>query len=604
MALIPYLGSNRTHTGTTAMSGPSRQNSYRRSLGALTVFTAALVLQGASLLVFEHAGHDVGAPPTYRATAPVFTLTVTTGSPTGPGNIYDAVQTLNDTPTCDFPGSCVVNFDLPVTATVDMTGTLSLNSPIIITGEDNPGGKPVLDFSNNADSPGNGIEVNAAGVTLESLRIQNASWNNVLVSGNDALILNSDLLSSSSRHGAEVNGATGAQIVSSTVEGNLGNLYIENGGLELNGVDVQEAGIFNLSGFQVKTLDISGTTITGGLIDSYGVDVSLVSSGTMTVINSTIEHAGEDFLIFGGQSVEIVETDIRSAPFGGGGIILGGTEAVTIANVTIESGEMNLSNLGSLDLSDVVILDPSAEGIFLNSANADAIVNSVVITGSSFASGLNVFSVGTMTVTNSTFADNSSDGVRINEGTLILNNSRSVGNAGNGIRVTGPANVTVQSGAYSDNAGDGINIGTSGKLSLLGPTITGNGGDAVDVGSDGHTPNVQGDDIVDWPEFLSYNLSDGNLIFAYRPETEQPVDVSIYVNDLCDEDGYGQLRYPLANETISPVDLETAVYTATVPINAKYAVGLAVQDFEVSESGNCVLGASASNVDSAVLSEG
>ncbi len=586
------------------------------ALRAIAVFAAALLLQGATLVAFEGAGVEDADEAGYRFTAesqvrtalqpPTEIFTVTNNSASGTGSLPEAVQAFNNNANCAVAGACLIVFDLPSGAPVGLTGTLVLTQPMDISGATNPWGPPVLDFANNVDSPGNGIEIQSSGSSLESVFVQQAPWNNVLVSGSDVLISNTNLLSSTNRHGVEVgSSASNVTVQNSNIIGNAGGVFVTGAaGLTLANSIIKDNSFFNASASN-GSLTLSGSAVSGAT-NGAGLDLSLSPTDNLTILNSTISNnAFEDVLAFGGNNVVVSGTNIVGSS--SGGVILSGSQNVTITNSTLNNAGISLGGISEADAISVTVESPFADGIFINGSGTNARFDDVTISNSAVGRGIDVLDVNSLRIQNSTISGNDDVGLRLNgsgSSAFTFDNVDVTGNGGSGILIAGGVGVTVTNGTVTGNSGDGIEFPTNSEFTISGARIWNNGGEALDAGSDGNTPNSQGDQIVNYPVLLSYDVGTGVLIYAYQSESLDLFEIQVYGNTECNDNGFGELQSPLASATKTPVDLSTAVYSSTITLTNTLVTAAASQTLKTSEAGDCILGGSSENIDSAVLSAG
>ena len=318
--------------------------------------------------------------------------------------------------------------------------------------------------------------------------------------------------------------------------------------------------------FRIFTVDANvqaqlvGLTITGGFGDP-GVDGGGINnSGTLTVIDSTIENnaatPGSQYSYSGGE---------------GGGIYNGGT--LTVTNSTIDNNSATsyagggIDNAGTLTVTNSTIADNSGGGI--DNGGTLTVTNSTIADNS----GGGIDNAGTLTVTNSTIADNSGGGID-NGGTLTVTNSTIADNSGGGIDNGGTLTVLLDntlialntsgtgSGATPDDIAGSVSsasaynlIGTGGSGGLVNST----NGNQVGVADPGLDPNGLQDNggptqtIALLPG--SPAIDSGSNALAVDPRTDQPLTT--------DQRGIGFSRIVNNTVDIGAFEFQTTPTAAT-----------------------------------------
>ena len=239
--------------------------------------------------------------------------------------------------------------------------------------------------------------------------------------------------------------------------------------------------------FGVFTVDANvqaqlvGLTITGGYGNPGEVGGGINNSGSLTVVNSTVE----------GNSVT---PGFQYSGGDGGGIYNAGTLTVTSSaidyNSTANGGNGGgLYNAGTMTMTGSVIDNNLADqshggnalGGGVNNERVLTVTNSTIDDNSGRSGGIQ--NAGTMTLTNSTIDNNSGGGIQDFD-KLAVTDSTIDNNSGNGISNQGA--LTVANSTIADNLGSGI--GNLGTLTVTNSTIADNsagdgGGGILNQGS-------------------------------------------------------------------------------------------------------------------------
>ena len=240
----------------------------------------------------------------------------------------------------------------------------------------------------------------------------------------------------------------------------IDGLTIEGGGdITVSGNNLYKV-ILNVGNLTLETLTVTNgkcTSCSGG---------GITNTGSITILNSTVSN-NKDYGIYNESTGTVTITDStisgNSTPGYGGGV----------------------SNIGVLIVTNSILTGNSAP----SSAGGGAIYSqgTLTITNSTFTNNTagrgSIYNDGTATITNSTFSSNSATangGGISNNGTVTVTNSTFSGNTatyGGGIfNSTGTATVT--NSTFSGNSiiggiGGGIN-NTGGTLSITNSTFSGN----------------------------------------------------------------------------------------------------------------------------------
>jgi CSLREA domain-containing protein len=209
---------------------------------------------------------------------------------------------------------------------------------------------------------------------------------------------------------------------------------------------------------------------------------------------------------------------------------IGSGVSVKLTNLTIRGGKTDrggggIINFGTLELTDCTVSDNSAEqGGGIDNHGPLTLLNSSVRRNSADFRGGGVanHSLDTLTVANTTFANNSAGpgqlggGIWNLEGTLVLTNSLVVSNTGGGISNAGTA--TVASTRIADGGGAGIH--NTGRMTLSLSTVAHNTGGGI-VNRDGGTFTVSKSTIV------GNSADNGGGILNTAASTHRPASITL-----------------------------------------------------------------------------
>ena len=263
----------------------------------------------------------------------------------------------------------------------------------------------------------------------------------------------------------------------------------------------------------------------GDTIDATGIlGVITLTSGELLVSRSvTINGAGADvlavdgnaagrvFFINSGETVTISNLTIRNGQVNlGGGILNGDDATLTITKSTLSGNTAGLGggvfSSGTLTILNSTVSDNTASegaGIYNAGANTLTIGNSTLSRNAAPAAGGASFNLGTLQIANSTLSENSSGlgGGVFNIGTLRLGNSvLKAGGSGANILNSGGTVTSLGYNLSSDDGGGfligpGDEVNTDPLLGQLqdngGPTLTHEllpGSPAINAGDPNFTP--------------------------------------------------------------------------------------------------------------------
>ena len=278
-------------------------------------------------------------------------------------------------------------------------------------------------------------------------------------------------------------------VVSSNFQLTLENLEVTKGKL----------GIMNTGNLTVTNSTFSDNhSDTGGAIFNY-------EGGSLTVTNSTFSSnsatgSGGGAICNYGNSLTVTGSIFSGNSAGSGGGILNFTGAINITSSIFSDNSAastggSITNLGTLTITDSTFTGNSTKG------SNDAIVSA----------GGGIYNTGTLTVISSTFSSNnaaigsasySAGGgiININRSTLTVANSTFFGNStdGYGGGIANDGTLTVTNSTFSGNSANtssGGNLFNSGVLTLSN-TILANSPSGGDCGSSGGTITASGVNLV------------------------------------------------------------------------------------------------------------
>ncbi len=360
-----------------------------------------------------------------RIVPTMFPVSDTGTSPLDPNSLPGAVALAD----MDTTGTAVINFigqTFATPQTISLPATLNISGAI--TGESICIAGPTAGLTIQGGGPG-GPSFSAVTVAANTT----ATIDNLTIS--DFFTVNS---------GAGIDNAGALTVKNSTIGENHANV----GG-----------GIFN-SG----TLTLMGAT----LVDNFaGFNGGGIAGGTLTVANST----------FSG----------NSAGKSGGGIA-GGTGTIDGStfsnNAAVHNDGGGIYN-GDYTITDSTFADNSADnghgGAIYNSLGPGPTIGSSTLAGNNAGGGGGIYNVGTLTLSNSTLADNvaytSAGGGIYNAGTLNVDNATFFGNSANPGNSDGAiyntGTLTIYDDTLAGNAG-GINNAGAGTLTLANTIVSDN----------------------------------------------------------------------------------------------------------------------------------
>ncbi len=274
-------------------------------------------------------------------------------------------------------------------------------------------------------------------------------------------------------------------VVSSNFQLTLENLQVTKG----------KPGIMNTG-----NLTITNSTFSDNHFDTGGAIYNL-NGDSLTVTNSTFSNnsatgiGGGALFNYDGSSLTVTNSTFSSNSAGSGGGILNFSGAINITSSIFSENNAgtggSISNLGTLTVT--------------NSTFSGNRTNGTIV-----SAGGSIYNTGTLAVTSSTFSNNNAFGAGIptagggisnNQGTLTVTNSTFSGNSSNGYGggIANGSTLTVINSTFSGNsasAGSGGNLFNSGTLTLKN-TILANSPSGGDCASSGGTINASGANLVE-----------------------------------------------------------------------------------------------------------
>ncbi len=258
--------------------------------------------------------------------------------------------------------------------------------------------------------------------------------------------------------------------------GNQGTLTVTNSSLLGNSATNVGGGIFN---DQHSTLTVGATTLSGNSATNSGGGIFNYGNATLTVTNSTLSENSTDIhgFTFGGGifnlgMLTVTDSSLSENSAGAGG---GGIE-------NSEEMSRQIVATGTAIVTNSTLSGNSADlGGGINNDGADCtltVTNSTLSGNSATTTGGGIQNLGTVTVADSTIAENTAFGIH-NAGTVTLTNTIVAGDfdglGGDPVELASAYNL-IDAGANDGGLVNGNNGNLVGVDPLLGPLLAGGGG--------------------------------------------------------------------------------------------------------------------------------
>ncbi len=272
-----------------------------------------------------------------------------------------------------------------------------------------------------------------------------------------------------------------------------------------NGVQTFSA-VFNSAGTQ--SLTVKDTGATGAIGTETGITVN---ARAVLTVNSTADTTSAGNVLTLREAIDLVDGTLgRSLTAAEQAQVTGNLANNPVIQFNLPTGSQTITLTGgALDItSPVTINGPGAGALTINGSNQDRVfvigtiftqnlglavsIGGLTIADGNQGYGGGLLNFGTLTVSNTTFANNtaasSGGGGLYNDGVLNLSNSTftantvTSGGAGGGLENNGSGTATVSNCTFTGNnapvtgpsAGSGAGIGNSGTMTLSNSTFTGN----------------------------------------------------------------------------------------------------------------------------------
>ncbi len=441
---------------------------------------------------------DIGAfEGTVTLNPTVYIVDLTSDTGVGSGNTGDLLYCITQANANPNTAGSEIEFDPTVFATpqtIKLTSTLELNEPAGPELIDGPGASLVTVSGNNA------VEVfqvaSGATATLTGLTISDgrAGFGGGIGNRGTLTVTDCTLSDNQATSGGGIDNSGTLTVTGGTIENNsaFGTSTSTGSGGGINNV----GGTVTITGTTLASNQAADFTSVGGGIENNG--------GVMSITDSTLS-----------------DNSANGTTSEGGGIDNEGAGTLTIAGSTL-SGNSAFAGSGG--------------GIFNGLTGTVTVTGTSTLANTAGANGAGFMNVGTMTVVDSTIANNNTGGIgggidNLAGGTLSVVNSTIAGNSGfdggGGIGSQGKLtslNCTITDNSFGNSGGYGGGIGVDGGTATLNNTIV-----ALNTNGTGNAARADDIDTIGGTVIGSFNLvgvggagglsngSNGNLVGVANP---------------------------------------------------------------------------------------